>query len=258
MKISFRRKKGFYKAQLFFNLLRLLLLIFLLNSCTKAEHHSYSYPNQKEVSDPLGLPISSHTWYYPVEIDQQKTGIDSLQTLWKSFRLRLMNEPILYNSYLNTDLFRLTVFPSFSPIKTFKFYKQGNDVYVTVKTLHEKESRFPKNPNIKVNEDSEIDVIKGPEGEKFPEFNSNTLILKNKWNELTEHVNKIHFLNIPNKSDHMGLDGTIFILEQHTKDHYWFVDRWSPCMSPFEKNNLDCDFESLCNYLLTLAKVEKR
>lgn len=241
--------------------LKFLLLAFillagmLLGSCNDKAAFAFNYPQDKNVSDPLGYPTYSQSLYFPFIINDRPTGIDSLPNSIQSFKMNLMNEPVLSNYYLNNDLFRLTLFPSFERMKTIKLCKSGNDIHVIVKTLDKNEILFPGFAKATyLNEDGTMDTTRQSEDKTYPAFSSRSFILKNEWKELCNHVSKVHFSEIPNTNNYFGLDGIYYILEQHTFNNYWFVRRWEPCMRPQGDDKRDCDFKLLIGYILQLTE----
>ena len=222
----------------------------LILGCDQKSNTEYIYPNNIRLSDPLGIPIDSTSYYFPTQIGNIITGIDTLSNKVHSLKLIAMNEPILYNFYLNTDVFRLTIMESWKPIKTIKFYITNNDVLVVTKVLNSKGNEFfPMANSLIIKADGTIgSVVNNNKEMKQMTFSSKIIKIHNASKSMVEQIKNTKYWGTKNLNDVQGLDGTRIILEGHTKDRYWFVNRWNPSTS-----NSDKEFKDLCSYLIDIA-----
>ena len=90
-----------------------MLLLCILNSYGKIKSNAYDYLNDPSMPDKGGVPINDTSYYFPLKLFVYtikshaitRIGIDSFKVKWFSKVLSKMNEPLLYNYYLNKTVY---------------------------------------------------------------------------------------------------------------------------------------------------------
>ena len=241
--------KTFSKITILLKLQICIYVIVFLASCKTESKTEYTYPNDIRLSNSFGTPLDSSSYYFPFKIGNVLTGADTLTNRVYSSIMNSMKEPILYNYYLDADIFRLIVIESWKPVKIIKFQKNNNDILVMVKVINAKDNNFfPMADTLYINENGTIEKRKkfnaNNKGKGNVTFDSKTLRISNGWEDMIMKIKTNHFWEIKNTNGVQGLDGTKVILEGHTKTRYWFVNRWQPTISKEDKAIKD-----LCDYI---------
>ena len=95
-----------------------IILILAFCGCNiPQENESKCYPKDTLISDMTGKPKDSLTYYFPRKVFKDSsfisTNIDTFKLDWYSVNLSCFKAPILYNFYLNRDIFRFLWLRSF-------------------------------------------------------------------------------------------------------------------------------------------------
>ncbi|MBN1186681.1 MAG: hypothetical protein JXB49_30670 [Bacteroidales bacterium] len=143
--------------------------------------------------------------------------------LWFSRDLYKLREPILYNFYLGKDIFRFTLIRAFDPTisirieiynKTANIYTRKLERlygYVMIKRIDKNniDTIYPNNNiSLSINSEKEISIL-----------------------EIERIKNFIDSINLYNSYPVDGLvseDGSEWIFESHTREGYFFMNRYSP------------------------------
>lgn len=226
---------------------RLLFVMIILSGCNDSiKNEQYSYPENINISDSCGVPISIESFYFPFN-KQINSDMDTLENRINSSILFSAKEPILYNYYLNKVRFRLLIEESWKPIKIINFIKEKNEILIETKTL----SIHSFVPEVQRFSDNFVDS-----GDKHDsvQFLLNKTKLSDKWEGLNNKIEGSNFWKIENTGEINGQDGTRVILEGHTKDKYWFVNRWEPGAMLNDTNQKEgLIFKGICDYMAKLA-----
>lgn len=216
------------------------------------------------LSDNIGNPIDSNVYYFPeatffdlIEYtldkktgyqhynigdiksfsEKEKIPIDRLVVQYDTFRYiqRLewfsyffykLKEPVLYNTYLDKDIYRLTYLGSFGPTLTISLIKDHRKLFLQTKsTIDPLYERF----RLKYLPD-EIDsanMLKWPSQFKF-KLNETTKLGKKDYDKFMDLINKTK-INCLSPHDIIlpYLDGATWIFESHTSKGYHYTIRHS-------------------------------
>jgi len=233
-------------------LLIISVFIFLFLGCKTESGTEDIYPERPEWSQKNGTPLDSSTFYFPTSIKTPdsiiNTKLDTFKLTWYSTSLFPTKQPVLYNYYLGHDIYRLTVLRSFNPPLVFTLHKDGKNVWLqTIKLDRIPQfipmrilSNFPPKPD-------DRDSIIYPDRHANIEQNSRKNLTIESWNNLEACLSKIKYWQMSPSNDDFGLDGSRWILEAHTKERYWMVERWSP----------KGDLRNCANYLVELSTIKE-
>ncbi|MFH0893135.1 MAG: hypothetical protein V2A54_01765, partial [Bacteroidota bacterium] len=213
-----------------------------------------------------GIPKDSNTLYFPKTINNGEkeiaTGIDSLfVNVSASLILYEARELVLYNKYIGHDIFRLILEPPFRPPTIISIHKDGTQVWLTAKQLN----RYPEFLELQVMRMvPKYSDLKTLEQTSFSgSFNSDSIIYPNRhadikiykerqlglkhWRQFEKLIARFKFWEKnPSEKHKPYLDGTSWILEGHTKNKYWFIERHNPTEYFY-----DCGI-----YLIELSKLQ--
>jgi hypothetical protein len=227
----------------------LLLLFEIIFSCE--DKNNPNYRQNPKVSDQNGLAIdSSKASYFPMIKDtsdlfwknmgELNANFDSLGMpyFWNrgiSSQLKVMDEPILSNYFLDKEIYRLFWHRSFDYPVTLVLIKDGEEVTLITK-------KTDKIPIAHSPEDS----IRIKEGRKTKFYlNSVKKLSSNEWNNFEKLLKNCRFDSLASEKESLGLDGSTWILEKHKKNGYKYVHRWS-----------GDEIRKACDYLLDLSDVK--
>jgi hypothetical protein len=227
----------------------LLFLFGITFSCK--EKNNPNYTQNPKVSDRNGNAIdSAKASYFPMINDtsdlvwQRSGGLNAnFDSLGMDFflnkeiskQLKVIDEPILSNYFLNKEIYRLFWHKSFDYPVTLVLIKDGEEVtFITKKT--------DKIPIANSPEDS----VRIKEGRKTKFFiNSAKKLSNNEWNYFEKLLKNCRFDSLPSEKESMGLDGSTWILEKHKNNGYKYVHRWR-----------GDEIRKACEYLLDLSDVK--
>ncbi|WP_042892161.1 hypothetical protein, partial [Anaplasma marginale] len=96
-----------------------------------------------KISNVLGEPATSSTFYFPLEhfidtlnfFDTTIIQLDTFSVRWFSEQLHFMDEPILYNYFLDKQIYRLTWLRSFHPDIVLRFENRNGEIALIQKKL---------------------------------------------------------------------------------------------------------------------------
>ena len=237
-----------------------LILVVLITSCKpKANQLCFDEYLQNSVHcDSLGFPLNVNPFYLPLEryidsfhlviqtdskevnpypfskeefskgynvpIEQLKdsfyTFIDTSGLISWSQYLYKMDEPILYNTYLNKDIYRLTWLRSFHPAVVISLVKESEEIYLITKIASEQlHHYFYYRYNIDIENDS-LDIA-----DKFGVFDT-TRINIDQYNEFIKLLNRTNINCMsPLGICHPIQDGSTWTFESHLSNGYHYVKR---------------------------------
>jgi hypothetical protein len=236
----------------------LQLIIFsliTLLSCEKEKNKYYSYKESSQISDLNGIPVNDSVFYFPVEVfidsvDYTNTidiSIDSGRVKWYSRDLRNMKELVLYNYYMNKCIYRFTWLRSFDPPIIIRLEKKGDTL-----TLFEKELLVYKRTIILDEYTPKI----GRKVIKSYKTVTDSIVLKEFESPYSLKLYQ-EFDSLLKKNDFLSLsttvawnwctDGSEWILEVHTKDGYYVVNRFS---------GGGYEFREICDFLIDNSRFK--
>jgi hypothetical protein len=231
-------------------ILSILGLFVLVTSCsTGLKDKVYKFEDKSGICLDNGQPFNDKSYYFPLSLlidsfrtykwairehpneievsddsmifDNWEIKLDTFEVEWFSGVLFKMKEPILYNKYLNKEIYRLTLLQSFEPDIVMRLEKENNIISITSKSRYEYRSGIyqPIDTNL-YTADSKVDSV-------LLENDTRNLSI-NFWNdfEKTLEINNFNLMPTTTAMD-FGPDGNIWILEKHTKKGYFFVKRSS-------------------------------
>lgn len=224
----------------------IIYIVFLYCSFSCQEKKQYNYPKDRAISNQSGEPQDSLIFYFPSKIklgDKMiQIEMDTFLNTMYSTILYTSKEPILYNYYLNRNIYRLILIPSQIDPIIISLNKEDNKIWLTTK-------RFVKEPPF-LGKKLRIISLKKSLQKGHIDFETYTSLIAKKdeisinspffeeqkrflshqeWDELNKRINESFFLKqLPIESNNDGMDGTQWILEVHSESLYWFVDRWEP------------------------------
>lgn len=218
-------------------------------SCSQITTVKEYYPKDTTISRTDGTPRDSLSFYYPITIQRDnqiyKTEINSFMLNWFSSALYSAQEPILYNYYLEHDIYRFLWLRSFHKPVVFSLHKDGEKVWLTTKEL-DKQPNFMDISFVKfvppvILPNVEIDTTVSNRNNKIPVdsvlkadrkativLNETKQLSEREWKEFEKIIAECSFWSSKPCVESFGLDGSRWIIEGHLKSKYWFVNRWSP------------------------------
>lgn len=215
-------------------ILILSLHIWVCTSCSgQGSEKLYSFKNEKGISNEDGIPKTDSTYYFPLEVfvdsvvfaNSTEVKLDTFSVEWFSRDLHRMQEPVLYNSYLDKEIYRLTWLRSFHPQVVIRLEKQNDKIKLIEKKLIEYISEKEVGDGMIT---LVTDSIKLEESSKFLSDrvwkNFEYLFIKNDFHSMPSTV-----------AWEWGNDGSEWILEKHNLNGYYVVNRWSPDEMQYSK-----------------------
>ncbi len=231
-------------------LLAFLIVGVMMVSCNGKEN---AYPRDKRISDKYGVPKDSSVVYFPKVLKRGEeivsTGTEKDESAQQHYSsiLRAFNEPLLYNNYIGSDLYRFLWIRSFDKPVLITILKDGDRILLNTKRLDviPRGDQFIKTMDFETGATDSV-LLKSVVP-KF-EINHTKELEKGRWKAFEEELKRISFFNkspITNKAN--SIDGAIWILESHQKDGYWMVQRHSPAD----------DIRAACMMLIVESELEE-
>lgn len=207
----------------------LIVSVILLSSC---RDRRYKFDNDIDLTFNSGIPKSNMALYFPLclyidslKFDKWKVEADTTGDVYVSGILYRLHEPILYNMYLDKEIYRLTFLRSFDSNIIIRLEKNKDSVRMISKSIYE----HIANPIRYIHGSPVIDSIS---------IDSTTEIKTMKfWNDF-EHLVSTNLNLMPSTvAMDFGPDGNISILEGHSINGYTFIKRssYSKDLSRFER-----------------------
>jgi len=235
----------------------LIIYLMVLSECLiltdTSDSNKINYYKSKNLSDRNGIPTNKAVSYLPIQYfndttkyiykDQQgqewelyytgnrqdslintthgyfKVETDSSWVKRISKTLYKGDEPLLYNYYLEKNIYRFTWIRSFHNPVIFTIINDINDNPV-LSTKIVKDEVFVKKKEIKPSQ----------------------------WKGLSQMLDQLSFWSLPiYEQKQLVNDGSSWTLETHNRDGYYVVSRWSPENSPLRK---------LGEYIIQLSSLE--
>lgn len=225
------------------------MICFFFNGCNNIkEKKVYPYEADKNLTYENGLPVNDTIFFFPIEVfidtiklaDGMEIKKDTSSVEWYSRDLHFLKEPVLYNFYLNKDIYRFTWLRSFHPPIVLRLEKSNNEVTLTEKKLIKFESidTLGRNEFAMVLDSIHIEESKRKVDNHY-------------WNDFESLLKENNFQDMPTTvAWEFGTDGSEWILEKHSKEGYYVVNRWSP----YEKQY--ANFRKICDYLIDHSKFK--
>jgi len=212
------------------NLLKILILMFLLYACNKWNSKDLKTDNEL-VNDSLFIPSDSSQFYFPLEAFRDTSiyvGHDTFVNTWYSKHLFAMGEPIIFLDTSQKEIYRFTWLRTFHNPITIRIEKEGIKYMVFWKLCNGAGGYEPG--KLMINKQKEID--------------------KTIWDEFQNHINQIDFWHLLTNDNDFGEDGSQWILEGKNINHYHVVDRWTP--------NVESYYYQCCDFLIRLTDIESK
>lgn len=220
-------------------LLLIVLELFYL-SCDSPQGNHYIFPADNDISDSNGNPADSTVYFFPRELIFKDTSILINQGFWYTPNLHVAKERILYNYYLDHDIYRFSWFRSFQGPVFISIHRGLDNYWLTLKKLNK--------PYVKYQEVIKFIPPKGESDEDvktvleenrqmmdslkvLPKIESEKTIRisKKEWDEFEQLLEECDYWGLqPSDPRQTGLDGSHWIIEAHFANKYWLVNRWSP------------------------------
>jgi hypothetical protein len=203
--------------------------------------------------------------------------VSSTANFW-SFSLFKMDEPILYNFYLNKEMYRLIIGRSLSKFFIIDIIKDKDSIFIITKGLN-RQVRYPLIKYAEFSSDfvmharipgdlelsqKEIDKIQQNHDSIAKNCNNTNYyvdqlivkkISKQQWIELQDKLDKIKFWESYPKTcgGCLQIDGSDWILEGHSKFGYQIHE----VLSPFREYASKDDYENLFRFIVTTSGLDK-
>lgn len=247
----------------------IIVILIGLVSCTK-QYELYKFKNSNKISDSVGTPVDKAVFYYPIEkfidstcapgdrIAADGSSVSNEKVKWHveldtfivklfSEKLFKLSEPILYNRYLNKEIYRIVVSYSFFPDMVFRIERTGDSITLVSKSYFEHTSSIldsvatvhglPLNYTHTV-----LDSISIKQSTKKIPLKS--------WNDFENLLTKNKFQAKPTTiAMDFGPDGGIIIIERHCPQGYYVVKR-SSFGSGYD------DLERISDFLINLSGLK--
>ena len=238
-------------------------LIFI--SCNLINEDKYIYPKDSLISNHLGVPYDSLTFYYPavfhVGSKIEYTQIDTFMYNWFSSNLHSAHEPILFNYYLGHDIYRFLWLRSFDRPVVISIHKNNEKVWLETRIL-DKQPEFYDSPpppvllnnsiqqSLKKDEPFKYEyIIRKLDRQANIVLNQIIVLTNDEWTEFEKLIaDCLFWTDVPLNEDIMGFDGSFWTFEGHLSNHYRCVIRWSPD---------DC-YRVLGKYLINKSELEEK
>lgn len=256
------------------------LCLLFLTTCSAPTASAPAYPQNPAVSDALGHPRDSATFYFPATdssytpsdpIAAQIEGIPPHRLRFSSCNLLFFGAPVLSNYYTGQDMYRflwlrsfhrpvlltLTRQPSGATLRTQLLSKPACGPRMTHiqfippnasasqrKKLQEDFNRHQADPAVQ----RELAEANKPATQVAAE--ETTLPLSpQQWQQFEQLLVKNEFNQLPAYQESGAMDGAYWLLEAHQANSYHMVSRHSP--------NKSGSFRKACEYLLDLSSARK-
>jgi hypothetical protein len=218
---------GGYKILLLFYCL--LSGLILLVSCKRRQAAIETIKSER-VIDCSDVPKDSNTLFFPTtKLSSNTIGtLSKLNNEWYSKMLFALHEPVIFQSKDTAEVYRFLWLRS-----------KHNPISIRIQKVYPKTMLTLK-------------ILEGAGGFVTGKLVRDTsfYISKNEWNIFKSKVTQIDFWNLSQTEIVDGKDGSEWVLEALNEGMYHFVDRWSP------NETRNKDFMDLCEYLISLSKIE--
>jgi len=177
--------------------------------------------SREELSKQLNVPVN-------LFVDSFEKRVNTFEMKWFSFYLYKMQEPVLYNYFLEKDVYRFTWLRSFNIPVTITIEKEQNAVTITTKALKK---------NIDLPSNATYENVNGKEVKMPLDLNAAFVINKKKtlsekdfleFKKLIDSLNLYSYPSFPYSPCLVGTDGAEWIFEAQNKEGYFYMVRWSP------------------------------
>jgi hypothetical protein len=188
------------------------LLLLLPVYCGAQQSYVLAYKQyDSTISEKNGNPKDSLTFYFP-ELDFKHS---EFELKWFSFELFKLQEKVLYNNYLGRDIYRFTWLRSMQSPVVIKVIKYSDSAFIITKEL---------------NQDVDLPSLPKEKKKKSIHFkvNERRALRNDEFQALTDLVDSVKLLSTPSFRYELGMDGSEWIVEIHTKDGYYYATRWEP------------------------------
>jgi hypothetical protein len=208
-----------------------ILTILFVNGCHNQVKQDYIYPNNSKISSFRGYPADSQAVYFPAEIKlngkQNITEVPDYTQKWLAEILFVAHEPILYNYYTGTNIYRFICAAGKGLPVIISICREKDSVWLISKILN-RDMKHPYRYIIfKINDRKELSL--------------------KEWDAFEQLLGACNFWDMnPTSKEITGKDGAEFFIEAHLANSYWFVERWCPSGK----------YKSCCDYLIKLSGLK--
>jgi len=256
------------KGSLFF------ILLFILFACTpkKDKRGGMGYLNDSTLTNLDGYLFDSAKSYFPEKYFMNGKWVkqiykDSSDMFDSEFWLHIYSvnlysfkAPVLYNYYLDAEMYRFLWLRNFDKPVLITLIKSGRGISINTKMLNEKPNIYVAVHNYDGNNIGDLMIESNNTEELWKKYpNADSIVLPHndlkylidttfevdseQWNEFLRHLELCGFWEQKPITSWGGLDGAQWVLEGHTYDKYHFVSRWCP------KDH----YRQCCEYLIKLS-----
>jgi hypothetical protein len=204
-----------------------------LISCSRENN----YLNDRKISNEEGIPVDSLQHYLPDSTFENSFAFDkgtaaNLQN-WFSAALYNMQEPLLYNFFLGFESYRFDWIRSFHRPVVISINKKDSRIWLSTRRLN----RRPSFVGWRVDQGLPL----------YLDYDQTTELSIKDWNYFKQLLQTAKFWKISNTDLELDADGSMWIIEEHVKDHYRFVIR--------DDNNHS--FGDIGKYLIRLSNLQE-
>lgn len=233
---------------------------------------TYHYPQDRSIANEKGILNDSLGFYFAssdfIDSSQYEFLLDSFWQDQLSANLYALKEPVLFNDYLNKELYRFLWLPSFNKPLVISIGKEGGNYFLNAKRL----DQHPLIRDIIYSVDRKMDsiylakgysivkdsfmrerggkglysVIKADRRAKLIQNQTKVLTVE-QWEGFMRLFDQLPFWKMKSFDWAGNADGAAWILEAHTRYRYKYIIR----------QNAGKKFYALANYLLSLAEIEE-
>lgn len=217
----------------------LLAILGLFSLGCQRGHGNYKFPANNTISDPEGNPADSTVQFLPTKLVFKDTALVVEPRFWYTPNFHIAKEKILYNYYLDHDIYRFSWFRSFHGPVFISIHRELNKYWLAISKLNKPYVKYqhvidfipPKGTS---EEDSKTFAARNKQMMDslniFPriEVKKTIPIAKDEWDKFERLLNECDYWYLQPLIERQGLDGSRWIIEAHFENKYWFVDRWSP------------------------------
>lgn len=246
----------------------IIILMISLGGCKwNRNSGSEAYLQDSKISDQTGNPKDSSVYFLPMNMNMNMNfkdseiniGMDPFMSKWMSSMLHFTKEPILYNSYLGKDIFRL-LYVDNRPVVISMINDHGK-ITLTTKVLNH--ALDPNKPGKHISFYCSYDNKKTTkDGDLYYGYIVNDIILQplkiilnrtkvlsaKEWDKFNAKLDSIDYFNMIPTDEGVMDNGSRkdIVLESHSKEKYWMVHRKS-----YDYNLMKC-----CQYLIELSNIK--
>lgn len=152
--------------------------------------------------------------YFPPQTFSSDPEVEKAVVNWYSKYLTAMNEPSLFCTKEKDEVYRISLFPAFGLPTTFR-----------TKLSDGKEFLIFKQVNVKTIIKKDRDPINIPGKLKI---NKTINFTETQWKEFMSYIKKMSFWTLSTRSDVIGEDGVIILIEGTNEGKYHVIKRWLP------------------------------